>query len=139
MPAPTPLQLREAIVRARSESLSYLQIAELLGIGRATVNRVLRRQRESGGVDPRPRGGGNVSPIHGRIEQILHRIIEEMPDATVAELTLALIDRANIDTSRSGVQRALTRLGYSRKKSPSWQRSATPRIITRGGERSRRC
>lgn len=63
---PTPTKLREAVIRAfHDQGLTYEQIAELLGIGRATVNRVLRRYREAGTVEPKPRGGGNRSRIHG--------------------------------------------------------------------------
>ncbi|RKH18965.1 hypothetical protein D7X74_07995 [Corallococcus sp. CA047B] len=48
---PTPEKLRRAIVRAfQEEGLSYEQIAHLLGIGEATVSRVLRLYRETGDV-----------------------------------------------------------------------------------------
>jgi transposase len=126
MGAPIPAPLRDAIVRAYAEGAgSYDEVAALLGVGRATVNRVLRLKRETGSVAPRPRGGGNLSPIHGRLADLLVAVVTRMPDATVAELTNELISRADISTSRSSVLRALGRLGYSRKKSPSWQRSAT--------------
>ncbi|MFP2963602.1 helix-turn-helix domain-containing protein [Myxococcus sp. 1LA] len=60
---PTPENLRRAIVRAfHEEGMTYGQIAHLLGIGTATVNRVLRRYRETGDVLPRPRGGGTSPP-----------------------------------------------------------------------------
>ncbi|MCW5837749.1 MAG: hypothetical protein KIS78_35480, partial [Labilithrix sp.] len=61
-------------------------------------------------------GGGNRSPLHGAMAKLLVAILREMPDATVAELTEALIARSNTTTSRSAVHRALARLGYSRKK-----------------------
>jgi transposase len=99
----------------------------LLGIGRATVNRILRLHRETSSLEPRPRGGGNVSPIHGEMAELLATIVKEMPDATVAELTAVLIKRSRTPTSRSGVQRALARLGFSRKKSASSRSSATRR------------
>lgn len=128
MTLPVDERLRKAIVRGfHNEKKTYEQIAESLGVGEATVSRVLRRHRETGGVDPLPRGGGNFSPIEGKLGELLCRIVREMPDATVAELTEALMKRGSIVTSRSSVQRALARLGYSRKKSPSWQRSATRR------------
>lgn len=65
---PTPEKLRQAIVRAFHEKgLSYQQIARLLGIGEATVSRALRLHRETGSVTARPRGGGNFSPIRGKV------------------------------------------------------------------------
>jgi len=126
-----PNQVREAIVRSvEQQGLSYQATADLLGVGYATVNRVLSRYRKTKRVDPLPRGGGRVSPIHGRIAELLIKMVSGMSDATVEELTAALRKKAKISTSRSAVQRALHRLGFSRKKSRSWQRSATP---TSGG------
>lgn len=125
--AAVPVQVREAIVRAVEErELTYQATADLLGVGYATVNRVLARYRRTKSVELLPRGGGWESPIQGRIADLLHKIVASMSDATVEELTAALQKKAGIKTSRSAVQRALHRLGYSRKKSPSWQRSATP-------------
>lgn len=136
MANPMDQRVREAIVRSRGEGLSYEEISALLGVGRATVSRVLRLQRETSSVQPRPKGGGNPSPIRGRIAELLRRIVNEMPDATVAELTEALCVRADMDTSRSSVLRALKRLGYSRKKSPSSRWSETPQRGGRTGVRS---
>ncbi len=122
----TGARLRKAIVRARKkEKLTYVQIAERFGVGEATVNRILRLHRETGSVAPRPRGGGNRSPIHDEIAALLKRLVAELPDATIQELTDALLKRVDIDTSRSSVQRAMQRLGFSRKKRPSQPSSAT--------------
>ena len=128
MTTPVDPRVRNAIVRGyHKDRRTYDELAGSLGVGLATVNRVLRLHRETGGVAPRPRGGGNFSPIEGKLTDLLCRIVADMPDATVAELTAALMKRGSIYTSRSSVQRALARLGYSRKKSHSWQRSATRR------------
>lgn len=124
--ATVPVQVREAIVRAVEEQgLTYQATADLLGVGYATVNRVLSRYRRTKSVAPLPRGGGWESPIQGRIADLLAKIVTTMSDATVEELTAALQRKARISTSRSAVQRALHRLGYSRKKRALWQRSAT--------------
>jgi len=119
------MKLREAVLRARAAGHSYEETAKLLGIGRATVNRILRLHRETNSLNPRPRGGGNLSPIHGALAELLAAIVSEMPDATVAELAATLMKRSHVTTSRSAVQRALFRLGFSRKKSRSSQPSAT--------------
>lgn len=133
---PIPLKLREAVLKAREQGCSYAETAALLGIGYATVNRILRLHRETKSVEPRPRGGGNVSPIHGSMADELVKLVAEMPDATVAELTAALVERTRVSTSRSGVQRALGRLGFSRKKSPSSRLSATRRSTARDAKSS---
>jgi transposase len=124
--ATVPVQVREAIVRAVEEQgLTYQATADLLDVGYATVNRVLSRYRKTKSVEPLPKGGGWASPIQGQIADLLTKIVTTMSDATVEELTAALQKRARITTSRSAVQRALHRLGFSRKKSHSWRRSAT--------------
>ena len=123
---PTPEKLRRAIVRAfHEEGLTYEQIARLLSIGEATVSRVLRLHRETGSVAPRPRGGGNFSPLRGKVATELKRLVAKTPDATVAELMQALSARTGVVTSRAAMQRALHRLGFSHKKSPSSPPSAT--------------
>ena len=134
----TPLKVREAVLRVRAEGRSYEETARLLGIGRATVNRILRLHRETSALEPRPRGGGNVSPIHGEMAELLAAIIAEMPDATVAELASALMKRSRTSTSRSAVQRALARLGFSRKKSHSSPSSATRLSTANAGKSSAR-
>lgn len=128
------MEVRRAVVRLREQQrLEYAEIAELLGIGEATVNRILRRYREQGSVDVLPRGGGRRSLIHGRIAKLLVAIVTKMPDATVAELTEALEERASIEISRSAVQRALGRLGYTKKRPRSAPRSKTRPSTVRGG------
>ena len=115
---PTPPQVRRVIVRLRQEGRTYDEIAELVGVGPATVNRILRRYRETGSLEPLAPGGGNPSPLR-RIESKFKALVSAMPDATVAEMATALRKAEKLATSRSSVQRALVRLGYSRKKSPS--------------------
>ncbi len=121
----TSLAIRRAIVRGHKQGRTYKEIAALLDVGEATVSRILRLHRERGSVRRRPIRGGRLSPIRGRVARLLGFILKEMPDATVLELTGALMSRSEVTTSRSGVQRALHRLGYSRKKSPTGPRSAT--------------
>lgn len=118
--AVTSRRVREAIVRAvENQGLTYSETAELLAVGEATVSRVLRRKRETGDVALRPRGGGYLSPLRGDVATELEALVAELPDATVAELTEELMRRTAVRTSRSAVQRALHRLGFTRKKSPS--------------------
>jgi transposase len=136
MMTPTPLKLREVIVRLKEEGRTYEDIARLAGVGEATVSRTLRLHRETGRLTPKRPGGGNLSPIHGPVEQALRQLVARMPDATVEELAEALQRAEAIHTSPSAVQRALSRLGFSRKKSPSWRASATRRKTSSAGASS---
>ena len=116
---PTPPQVRAVIVRLWQEGRTYKDIADLVGVGVATVSRILRLQRETGATEPLRAGGGNLSPIRGSVEKKLKTLISAMPDSTVAELATALARAERLATSRSSVHRALGRMGYSRKKSHS--------------------
>ena len=82
------------------------------------MNRILRRYRGAGSIEPLAPGGGNLSPLR-KVESKLKALVTAMPDATVGETAAALRKAEKLSTSRSSVQRALTRLGYSRRKSPS--------------------
>jgi predicted transcriptional regulator len=65
----------------------YEQIAELLGIGRATVSRTLRLYRETGDLKRRPITGGNFSVFRDLVAELLMAIVETMPDVSIVELT----------------------------------------------------
>ena len=119
MKPPTSLEIRAVIVRLRGEGRTYDEVAELTGVGRATVSRVLRLKRETGGLEPASPGGGNLSPIRDKVERRLRSLVDAMPDSTVKEFAKALEKAEALKTSRSSVQRALTRMGYSRKKRAS--------------------
>ncbi|WP_143825720.1 helix-turn-helix domain-containing protein [Nannocystis exedens] len=66
MPTPISVDLRIRIVEARvQDGQTYEQLAERFHVGRATVDRVLRLQRETGSVEPKPHGGGVGAADHG--------------------------------------------------------------------------
>lgn len=70
------LDLRRRIVDAYLSGLSgsYEATAELFGVGRATVSRLVRRGRETGDVLPLPRGGDLRSCVdHAWLEQHAQR------------------------------------------------------------------
>jgi transposase len=125
---PHPEKIRIAVVRAVEEKgMTYAEVAEMLGIGEASVSRILRRHRETGSVAPKPKGGGRTSPLRGEVAKQLIAIVRATPDATVDEMTSVLVDKTGVATSTSAVGRALRRLGFTRKKRSSSRRSATNR------------
>ena len=86
----TSSEIRRAVVRAfYGQGLSYEEISNLLAIGEATVSRVLRLYRETGSVEPKPRGGGHYSPIRAEVAENLVHLIEEHPE--IVEELKALI------------------------------------------------
>ena len=111
------IDLRRAVVNAYQSGLgSYEKIAEVFCIGRATVNRVLRRYRESGDVYPRPHAGGQKAKIGRGAVQKMATMIRQNPDWTIDEMTLYWKQTHDRNISRSAMVRALQRHGYTRKK-----------------------
>src|SRR5690242_17933107 len=107
MGQPKPREVREAIVRAREQNLGYDEIAELLGVGRATVSRTLRLHRESGDIDPRPKGVGNFSICRGPRAELLRASGEAMPGGSSRELSRACGKEAKVSTSAMSWGRGL--------------------------------
>ena len=82
--AQLPIELRRRIVEAYPKGLTttYEKTAEMFGVGRATVNRLLRRERETGDVLYKPRGGNNPRKIE---REWLKKHALENPDARLID------------------------------------------------------
>lgn len=137
--APLSLDLRKAVIGAwKTGRYSYVQLAELFGIGEASVSRLLRRYRETGGVEPRPHGGGQRPILNDLDYKRLRRLVEEHPDWTTFEFRDELSAKRLAPVSRSTIVRALARLGFTRKKSLSSPRSATRNVSSFGEPSTKR-
>ena len=127
MPAPYSQDLRKRAVNAYlSGDATYEEVAERFAIGPATVNRWVSRQRTKGSLDPDPMGGDRHSKFDNAAEARLAAMVEEDIDATRDELVKKVRDELGLNVSGSAIQRALQRLGLTRKKRHSTHRSATP-------------
>ena len=116
MPGPLPIELRERVVAAyESGHESYDVIAAQFGVARRALQRWVALKRETQSVAPRPRGGGNFSPVD---VALLERIVTNGKSATSHEISadynaqVARRDRVH----RSSIQRALRRAGFVFKK-----------------------
>jgi len=136
---PASREVRQAIIRAfHEQGFTYQQIAEFLDIGIATVNRTLRLYRETGQLEPKPKGGGRLSPIRGEIARELKKLVAEHPDFTVAEYMAKLVEKTGVRTSLPSMKRAMHRLGFTHKKRSSSRSSGTLRRTSGAVALSRR-
>lgn len=119
MAQPLSLDLRNRIVAASTAGATYDEIAEQLSVGRASVSRVLRRERERGCLEPDPHGGGHPPLIHPDEYEQLRALVAEMPDRTAQELAYVWAERTGVDLSRSTMHRVLHRAGLTWKKNSS--------------------
>lgn len=120
MVASISLDLRKRVVEAYGGGkLTYDEVAERFSIGRASVSRWLRRARETGDPIPLAHAGGRVCLIRDENLKLLEKLVLAHPDWTEDEYTKAFNQQTHLSLSDSTVGRAIRRLGYGVKKSPS--------------------
>jgi transposase len=116
------MDLRERVVAACDEGTdTRAAIAERFSVSESWIRRLLQRRRQTGSIAPRPRGGGQPPAFGTEAAERLRRALAADPDATLEELARA----SGVACSTSAVDRALKRLGITRKKSRSGPRSRT--------------
>lgn len=134
MGAPISKDLRERVVAAyKAGRGTYREIAERFGVGEASVDRWLRLARENDDVEPAQHAGGMPAKVPPEKYPELARLVAEKPDRTVVELRDEWERREGIDLSRSAMQRALLKAGFTWKKNAFVRRSKTDQK-SRSGE-----
>lgn len=116
MPKALSIDLRERIVRAWKDGKEWEEIAQVLMVGVASVNRVVCRYRRTGLVAPKPHGGGQPPKIPDDKLLVVAALVEAEPDATLLEYAEAYEQREGVSVSTATIGRALVRLNLSRKK-----------------------
>jgi transposase len=99
-----------SVVEAGEHSLR--ELAKLFLVNLSTIVRLLQRYRQTGSVEPRPHGGGRGRTLDATAEARLLELVQEQPDATLAELR----DRLGVSCSLMTIWRGLKRNNISRKK-----------------------
>lgn len=133
MPAPLSGDLRTRIIATwKKGDRTWDQIAAQYGVGRATVDRLIHRYRETQGVAPKPPTGGPAPKITDEQLPVMSEILAAHPDATLEELAAMYSKRAKITVGPMCVYRAAKRLGFTRKKRAWSPPNATARRSKRG-------
>ena len=116
------MDLRERVVAACDEGgATREQIAARFSVSVPWVRKLLRRRRETGSIEPKPRGGGRAPAFDGEAAGRLREAVRADDDATLAELARS----SGVSCGTSAVHRALARLGVTRKKSRGGRPSRT--------------
>ena|SRR5688572_7230325 len=118
------VDLRGRVVSAVAGGMPQAVTGRTFGVGRATVRRWVDRQRRSGDVRPAPVGGSapRIGPAQAAA---LRAQVAAWPDATLAEHAARWGREQGVRVSLWAVDRALTRLGITRKKRRSAPASRT--------------
>ena len=89
------------------------QIAARFSVSVSWIRKVLGQRRDTGSIEPKPRGGGRAPAFDEAAAARLRRAVRADGDATLVELGRA----AGVACCASAVYRALARMGITRKKS----------------------
>src|SRR2546423_12183178 len=84
---PYSLDLRERVAAAiEHQEGSWRAIAHRFRVSLSFVIRLMQRRRQTGGLDAKSHGGGHPPALDEAARQRLRRLVQEQPDATLAEL-----------------------------------------------------
>ena len=108
--------LRWRVVRAVRIGTPRDEVAQQFAVSVPTITRWLRLQRETGGLAPKPVPGPVAVKTEAVMAALPERLVEHA-DATLAEQCSWWHEVAGVEVSTATMSRALTRLGWSRKKS----------------------
>ena len=118
------IDLRERVVAAcDAGDATRERIAARFSVSVIWIRKLLRRRRETGSIEPKPRGGGRTPAFDDAAAGRLREAVRADDDATLEELGRA----AGVSCCASAVHRALDRLGITRKKSRGGRPSRTAR------------
>jgi transposase len=118
--------LRRALVAAyENNDYSQRTVADLFGVSPATVRNILRRKRETGMPDLKPRGGGKTATLGQPVRDRVRQLLAKRNDLTLAELCDQIAQEYQQRVSVPTMCRVVHRLGLRRKKRRSTRRNAT--------------
>lgn len=129
------IDLRRRVVEAyqAGRSGTYDLTAALFGLGRATVSRLLRRQRETGDVQYKPKGGNNPRRVD---LEWLRRECVATPDGRIVDRMRAWEQHSGEPVSYGAMWNAVHAIGWSFKKRRRSPASAINRTSKKGAKPS---
>jgi transposase len=95
---------------------SMRALARRFSVSLDFVFRLMKRYRQTLGVDPKPHGGGQVRKLTAYDARVLKDLVEAHPEATLSELNEWLKEKTDVAVSDSTISLSLRRAGITRKK-----------------------
>lgn len=103
--------LRKKIVQAyENNEGSYRQLAQRFCVSLGFVQNLMKRYRETGAVDPLPHGGGSSPKLTPDQTILVADLIQEYPEATLAQLCDRLDEMTQVRLSQATMSRLRSRL-----------------------------
>lgn len=127
------MDLRERVIAAydRGEG-STRQLAEVFGVSRAWISKLLRLRRERGSVAAIEYRRGPKPKLSDRHIDRICELVAKEPDLTLKEIRL----RLRLPVSLPVLCVTLRRIGFTRKKSPSSRPSSSATTCGKSGPAS---
>lgn len=105
-------ELRARVVDLYSkETTPVAELARRLGVSRSSLYNWRRRLREYDSLQRSPGSGGRPPKLDEVGQNVLRRLVEQKPRASLAELCIELQAATGIRLHRSNLSRALHRMG----------------------------
>lgn len=110
---------RRAVEAYERGNGSIPAVAGRFAVGVSSLNRWLRRKRDTGSIEREPRSGGNPRRVTPDGEAMLRAWLDDDPSVPQHELALRLADAGQPVVAQQTVGRTLARMALTHKKSPS--------------------
>jgi transposase len=111
------LDLRQKIVDIYTEGkISQRRLAKQFKVAPSFIEKLLRRQREHGTIEPKIRTEQTPTKLNLDQMMVLEKIVADNNDATLDELRKELYQKTGVSISRSTVDRMLSKLNLTLKK-----------------------
>jgi transposase len=119
------VDLRTRIVDAVDRQVgSQGTVAQLFGVSRTLVKKLLRQRRETGSLSPKPHGGGHHPKLGGKEREGVRAYVQgHKNDASLAEVQHYVKQWFKVSISQATVSRVLQSLDLPRKKNGHGERA----------------
>lgn len=119
---------KRVLVKVQASKQTQAAIAATFDVSLSTVEKWLRRKRETGKTTPRPPAHGPPRALQD-CAAVIRAEVKKQPDVTLRELCARVARIAEVEVSPSTMCRALHQLHLPRKKSRSTTVSGTHRVF----------
>ena len=101
------IELRELIVANAKAGIRVDEISRVLQVGKSTIWRILKQERETGNIEPRYRG--RKSKITPEQHEAMLKLVEEKPDVTLEEMR----EQLDLPIKKSQISNLLHKAGIT--------------------------
>jgi transposase len=125
---PDSTALRTRVVQADEHREGAMrQLATTFRVSLSCVRRLLKHDRETGSVAPKPHGGGAPANVDGSGLAVVQTLVQAAPDATLRELCQRFEAQSQLSISAATRSRVLAQLRLTRQTNVARPGTRAPR------------